>query len=63
MNRMDRVDAFQFDDDKTLDDQIDPVPKLDLLPIENYRQPDLAGHRESALSDFMRETTLIAAFQ
>jgi hypothetical protein len=40
---MNGVNAFHFDDHQVLDDQIDPVPKLDLLSIENHGQPDLAS--------------------
>ncbi len=43
MHRMNGVNAFHFDDHQVLDDQIDPVPKLDLLSIENHGQPDLAS--------------------
>src|SRR5882672_2326430 len=63
MNWMDRVYAFHFDDDKTLDDQIDSVAEFDLFSIENHRQGDLACHIKAALFEFMGEAALIRAFE
>lgn len=62
MNRMERVYAFHFDDDKILDNQIDSVAKFDLLSVKNYRQPDLAGHLKPTLLKFMGEAALGGAF-
>jgi hypothetical protein len=48
---------------KFFNDQINPVSKLDLLPVEYHRQPDLAGHFKAALLEFMGETALVSAFE
>ena len=63
MDGMNCIDALYFDDNHILDDQINPVPKLNLLSVEKHRQADLAGHREAALPDLMGKTALIRAFQ
>ena len=63
MNGMDCIDAFHFDDNRILDDQVDAVTKLDLFSVENNRQSDLARYSEAALSEFMGETALISAFE
>jgi hypothetical protein len=60
---MDRLNAFHFHNDEVLYHQVHPVPELDLLSVVNYGQTDLAGHLDPALPDFMRETSLISAFQ
>jgi hypothetical protein len=60
---MNRFNALHFDDYELFDDEVDPVPKLDSFSVENYRQPDLAGNYEPALSKFMSKTSLIGAFQ
>ncbi len=60
---MDCFYALDFDDYHVLNDQVDTVSKLNLFPIEHYRQSNLTGYRESALSQYMSETGLIGTFQ
>ena len=47
MNRMDRFHALHFDDNYVLNDQVDTVSKLNLFSVEEYRQSNLTGDRES----------------
>jgi hypothetical protein len=60
INGMNRLNAFNLDDDEVLDHQVHPVPQFDLLSVVNHRQTDLADHLEPTLPQFMSQTTLIA---
>ena len=60
---VDAIDALNLDDHQVLDDQIDPVSKLNFLSLENYRQPDLACHFKAMLSEVMGEAALVDTFE
>jgi len=63
MNRMDRADALDFDDNQLLDDQIDAVSELDLFSVEDHRKTDLAGDLKSPFPKLMRETSLVGVLK
>jgi hypothetical protein len=63
MDGMNGVDALNFDKNQILNDQIDPVSKLNFLSLENYRQPDLACHFKAVLSEVMGEAALVNTFK
>jgi hypothetical protein len=54
-----QFNTVHLDDNQIFDNLIDPISKLDLFSVENHRQPDLASNFESALPEFMGETSLI----
>lgn len=59
VDRMYQFNTLHLDDNQIFDNLIDPISKLDLFSVENHRQPDLASNFESALPEFMGETSLI----
>jgi len=63
MNRVDCLDTLNLDNNPILDDQVDPIPNFNLLTLEHYGQSDLRGDFESALSQFVSETSLVGAFK
>jgi len=63
MDGVNCLNTLHFHDDQVLDDQIDAIPKFDFFSVENHRQTNLAGHFESAFSEFMGQTALVGALQ
>ena len=47
---MDCLNAFHFDDNECLDDQVDAISEFDPLAVVNHRKPDLAGDNETSFS-------------
>jgi hypothetical protein len=61
MYRMDCFNAFHFDDNECLDDQVDAISEFDPLAVVNHRKPDLAGDDETSFSKLMRQASLVGA--
>ena len=53
MNRIDRYNAFDFNDNKIIDDEINTIAKVDSLPVINDWQTDLATDPQTLLTKFV----------
>ena len=63
MNVEDVFDNFQFDNHRILHHQVDLVSTLNLNPVINNRNPDLASYLKPSFDEFVDQTPFINAFQ
>lgn len=63
MNRMDRLNTFDLDNDQTIHDKVDAVSEFDLLAVVNYGQANLTGNGESSFPKLMQQAGVIRTFQ
>src|SRR5690242_9987100 len=62
MNRIDCFNALDLDHNDITDDQVNTIPKVDLLSFVNQRQSDLTGDGE-ALFALMQQAGVVSAFE
>ena len=60
---MDRLYRLHFDNDSTLDHQIDAISDFKLVSFVNHRQGDFHRHIQTTVSEFMCKAGLIGAFK
>jgi hypothetical protein len=53
MDWVDRLNALHFNDNQPLDNQVDPIPKLDSFAVVDNGQADLSSNAQSAFCQFM----------
>ena len=63
MDRQESLNSFDFDDDETLDSQIDTVSGIDLDALVDQRENDLRFDREPELMQLPGETHLVCTFE
>ena len=54
MNGDDGIHAFNLEDDHIIHDQVNAIPKIDLLSFINNWQPNLAFNDQSLLAELMQ---------
>ena len=63
VNRIDRANRLDFDNDGILDYHVDPISKIDSLSVIDDRQADLTGDPKFLFSKLMQKAGVISAFQ
>ena len=63
MDRQERIDVLQFDNDDTLDDEVHPKATIQANALVHYGQFHLALELEAAQREFVTKTLFIGRFQ
>ena len=63
MNRLQPLDTLEFNQNRVLHHEVDPIAPFKLKPSVDNRDRNLTGHARSACRQFLEEAGLINGFQ
>ena len=58
-----RLDSFDLDNDRALDDEVEPIANIECDTLVENREPDLSPHYQSPALQLMHQAMMIGRFK